>query len=79
MSELTKCTKEEHAAFIAAYPRPLTRDVLTICMPEQLQHNDFTLGDWPESVVASYDCWGHTPGQLYGGDPGGWKIAKEST
>lgn len=78
MKKLTECTKEEHGAFIAAYPRPLIRDVLKTCVPEQLQHNDFSLGDWPDSVVATYDCYGHTPGDIYGPDPGGWKIAKEA-
>lgn len=75
----TPCTEEEHRAFIASYPRPLDIDVLRIVEPEQIQHNDFTLGVWPESVVASYDAWGHTPGDLYGPAPGNWRIAKETT
>jgi hypothetical protein len=40
--------------FIKAYPRPLVCHVVTICEPPQVTYNDFTLGDWPESVVASY-------------------------
>jgi hypothetical protein len=77
MGGLRECTKEEHDAFIASYPRKLTRDLLTISQPEQLQHNDFTLGNWPASVVSSYETWGHTPGDIYGKDPGNWRILEE--
>ncbi len=46
-------TKDEFDAFAKAYPRPLERSVTAICEPPQLSYNDFTLGDWPKSVVAS--------------------------
>lgn len=73
--ELSVCTKEEFSAFIAAYPAPLKVSILHICEPEQVQYNDFSLGVWPESVVAAYDAWGHTPGNIYGPEPGNWRIA----
>lgn len=50
---LTKCTYEEYKTFLENYPRPLERDVSGISDPPILQYNDFTLGIWPESVVAA--------------------------
>jgi hypothetical protein len=70
-------TKEEFYNFITAYPRPLIRAVLMISTPEKIQFNDATLGKWPESVVASYDAWGHTPGDIWGPEPGGWHILNQ--
>ncbi|WP_186276355.1 hypothetical protein [Burkholderia gladioli] len=71
---MRKVTKEEFDAFLTTYPRPLTMDVLRICEPEQVQYNDFSLGKWPASVVAAYDAWGHTEGNIFGPDPGDWRI-----
>lgn len=51
--------KEEFDAFLKGYPRPLDRDVVRFCEPPQIQYNDFSLGDWPKSVVASTnEVWG---------------------
>lgn len=50
-------TKDELDAFVAAYPRPLVKDVTGICEPPMLSYNDFTLGDWPASVVAKVQLW----------------------
>lgn len=41
-------------AFVAAYPRELEVDVSHICEPPLKTYNDFTMGNWPESVVAGY-------------------------
>lgn len=50
---LHRCTKAEFQAFLVAYPRPLVRDVFGAFEPPLLTYNDFTLGAWPDSVVAS--------------------------
>jgi hypothetical protein len=39
--------------FVEAYPRKLERDVFGAYEPPLVTYNDFTLGNWPESVVAS--------------------------
>jgi hypothetical protein len=75
--KLTKVTKEEFENFLKSYPRQLTRDVYRVSTPEQIQYNDFTLGVWPVSVVATHDAWGHTPGDMWGPEPGNWRICKE--
>jgi hypothetical protein len=49
---MREVTKEEYEEFIKNYPRPLSQDLLTITEPPILQLNDFSLGDWPKSVVA---------------------------
>lgn len=77
-SPFKSVTQAEHDAFIAAYPRPLKRGLLTICTPEILQHNDFTLGKWPESVVASYSTYGGDPTDIWAPVPGNWEILKEA-
>jgi hypothetical protein len=74
MTRRKEVTKHEFDAFLAAYPRGLEKDVLRICEPEQIQFNDFSLGDWPQSVVASYDAWGHTPDDIWGPEPGRWMV-----
>jgi hypothetical protein len=50
---LRPCTKVELEAFVASYPRPLVKDVFGAFEPPLLTYNDFTLGAWPDSVVAS--------------------------
>lgn len=44
----------EFLKFLDTYPRKLERDVLAICEPPRVQFNDFTLGNWPQSVVAQH-------------------------
>ncbi len=51
---MKKCTYEEIEAFIKTYPRKLERDVFGAYEPPLVTYNDFTLGVWPESVIASY-------------------------
>lgn len=57
MEKDRQVSKEELDAFVAAYPRPLVKDVTSICEPPMLSYNDFTLGNWPESVVAKVQLW----------------------
>ncbi len=45
-------TPEQYDAFLASYPRELDRHLTTICEPCQISYNDFTLGKWPQSIVA---------------------------
>lgn len=78
---MKKVTKEEFDKFIENYPRKLEYSVLTICSPEKGQYNDFTLGVWPKSVVASFNLWGHNPKDakdIWGKEPCNWFI-KEQT
>jgi len=51
-----RVTKEECQAFLAAYPRPLERDVFAAFVPPLVTWNDFADGQvWPASVVASFN------------------------
>jgi len=51
-----RVTKEECQAFLAAYPRPLERDVFAAFEPPLVTWNDFAQGQvWPASVVASFN------------------------
>ena len=45
-------SREEYQAFIENYPRKLVKDVCSISEPPLITFNDFTLGNWPESIVA---------------------------
>jgi hypothetical protein len=40
-------------SYLEAYPRKLERDVFGAYEPPLVTYNDFTLGNWPASVVAS--------------------------
>ncbi|MNN67777.1 hypothetical protein D3C81_1834330 [compost metagenome] len=44
--------KEEFEAFVKSYPNELRWDVTGICEPPLGTYNDFTKGNWPESIVA---------------------------
>jgi hypothetical protein len=70
------CTKEEFDAFIKAYPRPLVFDVTGICEPPYASYNDFTLGNWPESVVAGYSHFDDNE-PYYKGSEHHWSIRKD--
>lgn len=52
--ELRPATQAEFEAFVSNFPRHLERDVICFCEPPLVQYNDFTLGNWPASVVASH-------------------------
>lgn len=68
--KLRDCTEAELRAFVAAYPRRLEFDVYRAGDPPYCTYNDFTLGNWPDSVVASYVAAydAETPAH-------GWKVA----
>lgn len=53
---LKEATKEECLALVRAYPRKLEKDF----GPFGFSWNDFTLGSWPDSVVACCDDRGET-------------------
>lgn len=62
----TKCvSKEEFEQFIASYPHALVKDVCGISDPPLISYNDFELGVWPESIVASTVLYEDTPGDYY--------------
>lgn len=50
---MKKVTKEEHEQFVVGYPNQLHKGVSTIYDPPVLEWNDFSLGDWPKSIVAA--------------------------
>lgn len=52
-AEYKKVSKQEFEEFVKNYPRKLLYDVTGICEPPAVSYNDFELGKWPESVVAS--------------------------
>jgi hypothetical protein len=55
MPKFKSVTREEFEAFIAIYPRPLERNVTTVCEPPCVSYNDFVRAPyWPDSVVARY-------------------------
>lgn len=51
---MKKVSKEEFYKFVNSYPRKLEYDVTGYFDPPLATFNDFTLGDWPDSIVASY-------------------------
>ena len=54
-------TKQEFIDFCNSYPRPLTRDVCGISDPPAVSYNDFEIGWWPSSVVASTHLYADNP------------------
>ena len=50
---MRQVTYAELLEFLSEYPRPLKRHLYTIGEPPQLQWGDFTLGEWPNCVVAT--------------------------
>jgi hypothetical protein len=72
-------TKEEFDAHIKAWPRKLYLDVYGAHQPPLVTFNDFTLGNWPDSVVASYDKddWLDEDGNEVPPRDCGWRIHKE--
>ena len=54
-------TKQEFIDFCNSYPRPLTRDVCGISDPPAVSYNDFEIGWWPLSVVASTHLYTDNP------------------
>ena len=58
-------TKQEFDEFIASYPRHLERDVCGICDPPAVSYNDWEIGWWSRSVVASTMMYSDDPKDLY--------------
>lgn len=58
-------SKEEYQTFVENYPRQLAIDVCAIAEPPVITHNDFTLGDWPKSVVAKTWAYSDDPNDRY--------------
>jgi hypothetical protein len=50
--EFKQVSKEEFQEFLAKYPRKLEHDCSGIPEPPVDTYNDFSLGVWPESIVA---------------------------
>jgi hypothetical protein len=72
-------TETEMLAHLSAWPRPLVRDFCSIVEPPMVSFNDFTLGKWPESVVASYSHqdWLDENGKLCEPRDTNWTIKRE--
>ena len=51
-----KVAKSDFDTFIAFYPRKLERHLVTFGEPPLLMFNDFTIGKYPESIVAGKYC-----------------------
>lgn len=47
-----RVSKEEFEKFIKSYPRKLSMDVCAIAEPPLITYNDFTLGKFPDCIVA---------------------------
>lgn len=58
-------TKQEFDEFIASYPRHLERDVCGICNPPAISYNDWEIGWWSRSVVASTMLYSDDPKNSY--------------
>jgi hypothetical protein len=72
-------TKEEFDSHIRAWPRTLEFNIYGAHEPPLATFNDFTLGNWPESVVASYnkDDWLDDDGNEVPPRDTGWRIWRE--
>ena len=54
MSKPRSVEKAEFDAFLKAYPSDvLHKDITGICEPSMVSYNDFSRGNWPQSIVAS--------------------------
>lgn len=81
MTKYRTVTPEEYDAFIASYPRALIVDCCGISEPPTLSHNDQTLGNWPDSAVASckvddYLATDNFRIDRFGRKETGWRILK---
>lgn len=53
-TKLTSTTKEEFEEFINKYSKPLDKDVANYFDPPLVTYNDFSLGKWPNCIVAAH-------------------------
>lgn len=58
-------TKQEFDEFIASYPRHLERDVCGIYEPPVVSYNDWEIGWWSRSIVASTMLYSDDPKNPY--------------
>lgn len=65
MENTQDVTEEGFRSFIDAYPRKLVRDVCGISDPPAVSYNDFELGFWPLSIVASTFLYDKNPGEHF--------------
>lgn len=68
--KLTSVTKEAFQEFVKNYPKTLSLNICNTCEPLLISYNDFDLGNWPKSIVAS--C--HAKDEFRPED--GWRILK---
>ena len=54
-------TKQEFIDFCNSYPRALVRDVCGISDPPAVSYNDFEIGWWPLSIIASTHAYADNP------------------
>lgn len=54
MSDFREVLYSEFLAFLDAYPRKLTADCSGISEPPLMTYSDFSVGAWPEAIVAKY-------------------------
>lgn len=58
-------TKQEFIDFCNSYPRALTSDVYGISEPPAVSYNDFEIGWWPLSIIASTRLYVDNPEDLF--------------
>lgn len=66
--QFIKVTKKRFTTFIRTYPSTLNKDVAGFFDPPLITYNDFSLGDWPDSIVAKHsfsDLMGTKPNDFY--------------
>lgn len=61
---MLKVTKAQFDAFLIDYAAGFTVDVCQISEPPTVTYNDFTLGDWPDSIIAKHRAKGYSVGEV---------------
>lgn len=75
MENFTECTEFELKEYIRKYPRELVKDICGTFEPPLVTYNDFTLGKWPNSIVARYfDGYPENSLPPFTGGPNGFMI-----
>lgn len=46
-------SEDEYYDFLESYPREIERNVSSVCDPPVISYNDFKLGNFPDSIIAS--------------------------
>lgn len=71
-------TEEEYYNFLELYPRDLDRNVSSVCDPPVISYNDFELGKFPDSIVASRCAYSDDKNDYYYVPPEErwWRILK---